>query len=84
MPELAEAAAAATTQCTPALAATTPAVARLNSVEDVMERLKLGRSKVYEELGSGRLRSIKVGRRRLVSEAAIVDFINHLEAGGPA
>jgi excisionase family DNA binding protein len=58
--------------------------ARLNSVEDVMERLKLGRSKVYEELGSGRLRSIKVGRRRLVSEAAIVEFINHLEAGGAA
>ena len=55
--------------------------ARLNSVEDVMGRLKLGRSKVYEEIGTGRLRSIKVGRRRLVSEAALVAFINQLEAG---
>jgi excisionase family DNA binding protein len=54
--------------------------ARLNSVEDVMERLKLGRSKVFEVIGSGALRSIKVGRRRLVSEAALVDFINRLEA----
>ena len=54
---------------------------RLNSVEDVMERLNLGRSKVYEELGTGRLRSIKVGRRRLVSEAALVAFINQLDAG---
>jgi excisionase family DNA binding protein len=57
-------------------------MARLNSVEDVMERLKLGRSKVFEVLGNGQLRSIKVGRRRLISEAALVEFINHLEAGG--
>lgn len=56
--------------------------ARLNSVEDVMKRLKLGRSKVYEVLANGQLRSVKVGRRRLVSEAALVAFINHLEAGG--
>jgi excisionase family DNA binding protein len=58
--------------------------ARLNSVEDVMERLKLGRSKVFEVIGSGALRSIKVGRRRLVSEAALVDFISRLEAGDVA
>jgi excisionase family DNA binding protein len=56
-------------------------VARLNSVEQVMDRLNLKRSKVYQILGSGQLRSIKVGRRRLVSEAALVDFINDLEAG---
>ncbi len=57
--------------------------ARLNSVETVIERLGVGRSKVYEELSSGRLRSVKVGRRRLVSEAALVDYINGLENGGP-
>jgi excisionase family DNA binding protein len=59
-------------------------VARLNSVEDVMDRLKLGRSKIYEVLASGQLRSIKVGRRRLIPELAIVDFINDLEAGAAA
>jgi excisionase family DNA binding protein len=59
-------------------------VARLNSVEEVMNRLCLGRSKVYEVLANGQLRSVKVGRRRLISEAALVDFINHLEAGGAA
>jgi excisionase family DNA binding protein len=59
----------------------TEAVARLHSIEAVMSRLGLGRSSVYEEIGSGRLRSIKVGRRRLVSESAIVDFIAQLEAG---
>lgn len=56
--------------------------ARLNSIETVIERLGLGRSKVYEELSSGRLRSVKVGRRRLISEAALVDYIEHLEHGG--
>lgn len=56
--------------------------ARLNSVETVIERLGVGRSKVYEELGSGRLRSVKVGRRRLVSETALIDYIEQLESGG--
>lgn len=57
--------------------------ARLNSVEAVIERLGLGRSKVYEELSSGRLRSVKVGRRRLISESALIDYIELLESGGP-
>jgi excisionase family DNA binding protein len=65
----------------PELTGTSEQLARLNSVDDVIDRLKLGRSKVYEVLGTGQLRSIKVGRRRLVSEAALVDFINLLEAG---
>lgn len=56
--------------------------ARLNSVETVIERLNLGRTKVYEEISSGRLRSVLVGRRRLVSEAALADYINWLEQGG--
>ena len=49
-----------------------------------MERLGLGRSKVFELLASGQLRSVKVGRRRLVSEAALVEFIENLDAGGAA
>jgi excisionase family DNA binding protein len=63
---------------TPALAGH---VARLNSIEDAMERLRLGRSKVYVEMDSGRLRSVKVGRRRLIPESAIVEYIENLEAG---
>ncbi len=56
-------------------------VARLHDIESLMERLKLGRSKVFEVLGTGELRSIKVGRRRLVSEAALREFIQSLDAG---
>ena len=58
--------------------------ARLHSVEDVMGRLHVGRSTVYGLLSSGQLRSVKVGRRRLVSEQAIADYIASLEQSGAA
>lgn len=57
----------------------TAAAARFNSIESVMARLNLGRTKTYEEIASGRLRSVKVGRRRLVSEAALVEYIGKLD-----
>ena len=50
----------------------------LNSVKDVVARTKLSRSTIYEELATGRLKSVKVGRRRLITEAALVDYIDHL------
>ena len=53
--------------------------ARLHTVEAVMERLCLGRSTVFALMGSGELRSCKVGRRRPIPESAIVEFVNHLE-----
>jgi hypothetical protein len=62
------------------------ASARLNTVEDLMERLKIGRSTAFEllaaelaEPGTG-VRSVKIRRRRLIPEQAIVDFIAGLEA----
>jgi excisionase family DNA binding protein len=53
--------------------------ARLNTVEEVMERLRIGRSTAFELIGKRQLRSIKVGRRRLVSEAALIEFIERLD-----
>ncbi|MCV7267757.1 helix-turn-helix domain-containing protein [Mycolicibacterium doricum] len=44
-----------------------------------MERLGVGRSTVFALMASGALRSCKVGRRRLVPESAIVEFIENLE-----
>lgn len=43
-------------------------------------RLGLGRTKVFELIRSGELRSFAVGTRRLVSESAIADFIAKREA----
>lgn len=53
-------------------------VARLNQIEDVMERLSIGRSTVFGLLASGELRSVKIGRRRLVPESALRDYISGL------
>ena len=57
-------------------------VARLNSIEQVQTRLGIGRSMVFELIGSGKLRSVSIGRRRLVPETAIAEFIEAHEAGG--
>lgn len=58
--------------------------AQLHPVENVMARLGVGRSTVFGLMASGELRSVKVGRRRLVSESALTDFIEALDAGGAA
>jgi excisionase family DNA binding protein len=60
-------------------------IVRLNSIKQVMTRLGLGRSTVYQELASGRLQSVKVGRRRLVTESQLIDYIYNLVlAGAPS
>jgi len=59
--------------------APTGPTARLNTVEEVMERLRIGRSTAFELVGTRQLRSIKVGRRRLVSESALIEFIERLD-----
>lgn len=55
--------------------------AHLNTIEDVMMRLCIGRTTAFELIGTRRLRSVKVGRRRLVSESALVEFIEELDRG---
>ena len=57
-------------------------VARLNSIEQVQTRLGIGRSMVFVLIGSGKLRSVLIGCRRLIPETAIAEFIEALEAGG--
>jgi excisionase family DNA binding protein len=57
----------------------------LNSIKDVVTRTRLSRSKIYEELANGRLKSVKVGRRRLISESALADYVECLvEAATPS
>jgi excisionase family DNA binding protein len=50
-------------------------LAQLHSVETVMVRLNCGRNTVFSLISSGQLRSVKIGRRRMISEQAIRDFI---------
>lgn len=44
------------------------------SVDDVMEALNIGRSKVYELLRSGQIKSIKMKGYR-IPKTAVIDFI---------
>lgn len=52
-----------------------PAPDRLLSVDEAAGMLGLGRSALYGEVASGRLRTMKIGRRRLVPSSAIAAFI---------
>jgi excisionase family DNA binding protein len=57
-------------------AAASPATPdRLYSVAEAADALGLGRSALYAELGAGRLRSFRIGRRRLIPAAAVAEFI---------
>jgi excisionase family DNA binding protein len=64
----------------------TTSSAPLLKVADVMERLQLGKSKVFELLARGELESIKIDGARRVPEEAVDDFIarRRAEARGSA
>ncbi len=53
--------------------------AQLYRVTDAMRLLRLSRTVIYEQLRSGRLRSVHQGRARLITSAAIRDYIALLE-----
>ncbi|MFB6841175.1 helix-turn-helix domain-containing protein [Streptomyces sp. NPDC056361] len=55
----------------------TTATAELLTVPEVMTRLKLGRSTVYDLIRSRRLLSITIGRSRRVPADAVRDFIDN-------
>lgn len=57
---------------------------RLNTIAQTTDRLGICRANLYNLLNSGDLRSVKIGRRRLVPEQAIIDFIATLENTGGA
>jgi excisionase family DNA binding protein len=48
---------------------------RLLSVDEAAAALGIGRSRLYDEIGAGRVRSVRVGRRRLVPSSAITERI---------
>jgi excisionase family DNA binding protein len=46
---------------------------RLLSMQQAAKALGIGRTALYSEIGAGRIRSVKVGRRRLVPSSAITE-----------
>jgi excisionase family DNA binding protein len=58
---------------------------RLLTVPEVAERLRHGRTRVYQLIGEGRLLSVTVGpRARRVRESDLDAFIASLDDRGPA
>jgi excisionase family DNA binding protein len=53
---------------------------RLYRVPEVMQLLSMSRSVVYEQIRSGRLRSVTQGRTRLIPARALTDYVNLLVA----
>ena len=49
------------------------------SVDEGVEITGLKRTKLYELMLSGQLRSLKVGRRRLISAQALKEFVDELD-----
>ncbi len=50
-------------------------LAPLNDVLEVAEYLRCGRTHVFALIKSGRLRSVKVGRKRLVPDHCVLAFV---------
>lgn len=48
---------------------------QLYRVPDAMQKLRMSRSVIYEQLRSGRLRSVKQGRCRLIPASALAEYI---------
>lgn len=57
-----------------------PVIPVLYSVDEAADALRLSRSALYELIRSGRLRSVKAGRRRLVPVAALTEYVEALGA----
>jgi len=48
--------------------------------DEAAQRLGIGRTKVYELMARGELRSVKIGAARRVSATALADFVAALDA----
>ena len=55
----------------------------LLKIPDVMARLAVGQTKVYELMSSGELRSVKVGRSRRVPSDDLERFMAELDDNRP-
>ncbi|MBF6355675.1 helix-turn-helix domain-containing protein [Nocardia higoensis] len=54
-------------------------MSKLLTEQEVRKLIPIGHSKYYELIGSGQLRSVKIGRRRFVTEQAVADYITGLD-----
>jgi excisionase family DNA binding protein len=51
----------------------------LYSIPEVIEMVGIGRTKLYQELNSGRLQAVKVGKRTGVTKLSLEKWLSKLE-----
>lgn len=56
----------------------------LDSINEAAARLGISRSLLYSEINRGRLRSVKVGKRRLIPRDAQVEWLANLAKNSPS
>ena len=52
---------------------------QLYRVADAMQLLSLSRSVIYEQIRTGRLKSVTQGRTRLIPASAIMEYVSMLQ-----
>ena len=52
----------------------------MNEVPEACERTGIGRSMMYQLMANGAIESVKVGKRRLIPEDALEEFVARLRA----
>lgn len=50
--------------------------------EQAAARLNIGRTRVFAAIAAGELRSVKLGRSRLIPAGALLEYAEHIEAIG--
>jgi excisionase family DNA binding protein len=53
----------------------------LLSIEETAAQLRIGRTRTYELVMGGQIRSVTIGRRRLVVRADLEEFVRRLSDG---
>lgn len=51
----------------------------LYSVPEVIEMAGIGRTRLYQELNSGRLKAVKIGKRTCITKAGLESWLSKLE-----
>jgi excisionase family DNA binding protein len=52
----------------------------LHSIDETLETCDIGRTKFYELVAAGELKTVRIGRRRLVSHDELQRFVAALES----
>ncbi|MEP6760426.1 MAG: excisionase family DNA-binding protein [Sporichthyaceae bacterium] len=56
----------------------------LYRVEEAGHFLNMGRSTVFQEMAAGRLKSVRIGKSRRISRAALEEYVAQLEQNAAA